>query len=362
MSVPPFAEYCLRREADLGVTREPELVLGIHCSLHMSATPLAEEFMTITRTFPVLLITLLCAACAKKPEPPATQPASSAATATADSNASEFKIGELSAVALRDGEIKVPNDGKTFGVGHSPEEVAKLLSAAGASTQELALGIQPLLVRTGDKVLLFDTGSGTNFGPTAGKLAVAMKEAGIDPASVTDIFISHVHGDHVGGLVDTGGSAVLPNATIHLSAPEWDYLKGMDAKAASSVGLDNHAALVSAMAPKVDAFAPGSELIPGVVKAVDIKGHTPGHSGYLIGSGADSLLYIGDTAHHYIVSVQEPDWTIAFDGDAPTAQASRKELIARSAESGQRIYAVHFPFPGLGKFTKRGDGFVWTPQ
>ena len=318
--------------------------------------------MTLIRTFPALLITLLCAACAKKPEPPATQPAPAAATTTTDSNASEFRIGELSAVALRDGEIKFPNDGKTFAVGHSPEEVAKLLSAAGAPTQELALGIQPLLVRAGDKVLLFDTGSGTNFGPTAGKLAVAMKEAGIDAASVTDIFISHVHGDHVGGLVDAGGSAVFPNATIHLSAPEWDYLKGMDAKAASSVGLDNHAALVAAMTPKVDAFAPGSELVPRVVKAVDIKGHTPGHSGYLIGSGADSLLYIGDTAHHYIVSVQEPDWTIAFDGDAPTAQASRKELIARSAEEGQRIYAVHFPFPGLGKFAKRGDGYVWVPE
>jgi glyoxylase-like metal-dependent hydrolase (beta-lactamase superfamily II) len=320
--------------------------------------------MTIIRTFTVLLITLLCAACAKKPEPPATQPAPSAATAaaTADSNASEFKIGELSAVALRDGEIRFPNDGKTLAVGHSPDEVAQLLSAAGAPAQEIALSIQPLLVRAGDKVLLFDTGSGTNFGPTAGKLAVAMQEAGIDAASVTDIFISHVHGDHVGGLVDTSGSAVFANATIHLSAPEWNYLKGMEAKAASSVGLDNHAALVSAMTPKVDAFAPGSELVPGVVKAVDIKGHTPGHSGYLIGSGADSLLYIGDTAHHYIVSVQEPDWTIAFDGDAPTAQTSRKEVIARSAESGQRIYAVHFPFPGRGKFTKRGDGFVWTPE
>lgn len=308
--------------------------------------------MSVVRTLPIVLITLLCAACAKKPEPPASQPPPAAASSAPSNNVSEFKIGELSAVALLDGELRFPNDGKTVGVGHSPEEVAKLLSAAGAPTNELALTIQPLLVRTGDKVLLFDTGAGTNFGPTAGKLAAAMNAASVDPASVTDVFISHVHGDHVGGLVDAGGSAVFRNATIHISAPEWDYLKGMDEKAA----------LVSAVTPRIDSFAPGTELVPGVVKAVEIKGHTPGHSGYLIGSGADSLLYIGDTAHHYIVSVQEPDWTIAFDGDAPTAQASRKELIARSAESGQRIYAVHFPFPGLGRFTKRGDGFVWTPE
>lgn len=318
--------------------------------------------MSIIRTFPVLSIALLCAACAKNPEPPGSQPAPAAATASADGNAREFKIGDFSAVALRDGELKLPNDGKILGVGHSPETVASLLSTAGAATQELALNIQPLLVRAGGKVLLFDTGSGTNFGPTAGKLAVVMKEAGIDPANVTDVFISHIHGDHVGGLVDTAGTAVFPNATIHLSAPEWDYLKGMDENVASSVGLANRAALVSAMQSKVDAFAPGSELVPGVVKAVEIKGHTPGHSGYLIGSGADALLYIGDTAHHYIVSVQQPDWTIAFDGDAPIAQASRKELIARSAETGQRIYAVHFPFPGLGKFTGRDGAFVWTPE
>jgi glyoxylase-like metal-dependent hydrolase (beta-lactamase superfamily II) len=325
--------------------------------------------MSMIRAFAVLLVaTPLFAACTKKAEPPAAsepEPAAAtpaAATPAAESSAHEFEIGELSAVALRDGEIKFPNDGKTFAVGHPPENVAKLLSAAGLPTNELALSIQPLLVRAGDRVLLFDTGSGTNFGPTSGKLAAAMKQAAIDPASVTDVFISHVHGDHVGGLVDAGGSAVFPNATIHMSAPEWNYLKGMDEKAAANVGLPNHAALVLAVTPKIDAFAPGSELVPRVVKAVEIKGHTPGHSGYLISSGADSLLYIGDTAHHYIVSVQQPDWTIAFDGDAPTAQASRKEVIARTAETGRRIYAVHFPFPGLGKFTKQSDGFVWTPE
>jgi glyoxylase-like metal-dependent hydrolase (beta-lactamase superfamily II) len=267
---------------------------------------------------------------------------------------SEFKIGQFTAIALKDGELKVPNDNKVFAVGRSPEDVARVLQAAGVPTNELELSIQPLFVRARDRVMLFDTGASNNFGPGAGKLAASMQEAGIDPASITDIFISHSHGDHVGGLVDASGAPVFANATVHISAPEWDFLKGKDDKSA--------AAVVAAVTPKVDAFAPGSEIIPGVVKAVEIKGHTPGHSGYLITSGADSLLYIGDTAHHYIVSVQEPDWTISFDSDAPTAQASRKELIAQSAATGQRIYAVHFPFPGLGKFAKRGDGYVWVPE
>jgi glyoxylase-like metal-dependent hydrolase (beta-lactamase superfamily II) len=322
--------------------------------------------MFSARAIPLILFSVLLAACAKRPEPaastgPSTQATESQAPAPS-SDVHPFKIGELAAFALKDGELKFPNDAKTVGVGHSPDEIAALLKDAGASTTELSLSIQPLLVKAGDKVLLFDTGVDGNMGPGNGKLMSSLKEAGMDPASVTDIFISHSHGDHVGGLIDTTGALAFPNATIHLSAPEYAFLKGMDAKAAQMNGVGHHDELLSAIAQKVDAFAPGSEIIPGLVKAVDIKGHTPGHSGYLITSGGDSLLYMGDAAHHYIVSVQQPDWTIAFDAEPAVAQASRKALIEQSASTGQRIYAVHFPFPGIGKFTKSGDHYVWTPE
>ncbi len=320
--------------------------------------------MSITRAFPVLLLCGLLAACAKQP---VSTPAASATTSAADTSAATtdtfaFKIGSLTAFSLRDGELRFPNDGKTIGVGHSPEEIAKLLQAAGASTTELVLSIQPLLVKSGDKVLLFDTGVAGNMGPGNGKLVASMKQAGFDPLSVTDIFISHAHGDHVGGLINENGTLTFPNAAVHLSTPELAFLKGMNDETAKMYGIGKYAALIAAVTPKLADFAPGSEIIPGVVKAVDIKGHTPGHSGYLISSGSESLLYIGDAAHHYVISVQEPEWRVNFDGDAPVAQASRKALIEQSASSGQRIYAVHFPFPGIGKFTKDGDHFVWTPE
>ncbi len=166
-------------------------------------------------------------------------------------------------------------------------------------------------------MLLFDTGAGTNFGPGAGKLSGSLAEAGIDPQSVTDIFISHSHGDHVGGLVKADGTLAFPNAAIHLSKAEWEFMSGC-AEQAKSMGIGTSPRV--ATEAKVVEFAPGAELVPGIVKAVDIKGHTPGHSGYLITSGADSLLYVGDSMHHFIVSVQKPEWTIAFDGDAPTAR------------------------------------------
>jgi glyoxylase-like metal-dependent hydrolase (beta-lactamase superfamily II) len=283
-------------------------------------------------------------ACSPRSEAP--QPAAdTSATAT-------FRIGELSAIALRDGALEVPNDNKVLGVGRTPEEVATVLSAAGEPTDKLHLSIQPLLVKTSDRVLLFDTGAAANMGPNAGRLAASMAAANVDPRSVTDVFISHSHGDHVGGLLNAQGAAAFPNAAVHISAPEWTFLK-RDSR---------YAPLVSAIEPKLSEFAPGADIIPGVVKAVEIRGHTPGHSGYLITSGQSSLLYVGDTVHHFVISVQKPDWTIAFDTDAPTAEASRIDVLTRSAASGQRIYAVHFPFPGLGKFERRGDGFVWVGE
>jgi glyoxylase-like metal-dependent hydrolase (beta-lactamase superfamily II) len=297
---------------------------------------------------------------ATTPPPPA--PAPEAAPAPKPANVKSFMVGELSAIALRDGYLEFPNDNKVFGLGHTPEDVNALLTPAGLPTDKLQLGLEPLLVKTPDRVLLFDTGAGSNFGPSAGQLPASLTEAGVDPNSVTDIFISHVHGDHVGGLVNAEGKLAFPNATIHISKPEWKFLTTVSADNAKQMGLGTRDALVAAMKPKVDAFAPASQIVKGTVKAVDIKGHTPGHSGYLITSGPDSLLYVGDSMHHYIISVQKADWPMGFDSDQATGAKSRAALIAGSAANGQRIYAVHFPFPGIGKFEKKGDGYVWVGE
>lgn len=162
--------------------------------------------------------------------------------------------------------------------------------------------------------------------------------------------------------MNAAGGLAFPNATIHMTQAEWDFLSTLKDETAKMIGLENHKALVALIKPKVNAFAPAADLVPGVVKAVDIKGHTPGHSGYLITSGTDSLLFVGDMVHHFVVSVQQPDWTIAFDHDAPTAQASRKAVIADAAAKGQRVYAEHFPFPGVGRFEKKGDGYGWVAE
>lgn len=297
----------------------------------------------------------LLAACAEPQPPAAATPAAAAAPAPQPaprSDAFGFRIGALEAFALKDGELAVPNDGATFGVGQPREQVAALLAAAAQPTDSLHLGIQPLLVRDGARVLLFDTGAGDAAFARAGRLPDALRAAGVAPAQVTDIFLSHRHPDHVGGLLTKTGAPAFPNARIHLSAPEWEALKRDRAMAG----------LVAAIAPKVDAFAPGATLLPGVVAAVAAEGHTPGHSAYEIGSGAARLLYIGDCVHHFVVSVQRPEWTVQFDEDPALGRTRRRAMLQRAAEENLRVYAVHFPFPGIGRVQARGESFVWAPE
>jgi glyoxylase-like metal-dependent hydrolase (beta-lactamase superfamily II) len=312
---------------------------------HITADP---ELPSMTFSKAALALSALAVLAACSPEP-AAAPQAPAAAAPAPYS---FKIGALDASALLDGTIKVPNDGKTFGIGRPPAEVAAVLKAAGRTDDSLDLSIQPLLVRGAGKILLFDAGArGVGFAQ-GGRLIESMKAAGVEPGQVTDIFISHSHADHVGGLTTAEGTLAFPNAAIHISAPEW---VAMQANA-------GEAALVKAIGPKVAAFQPGAELIPGVVKAVEVKGHTPGHSAYEIASGGERLLYIGDAAHHFVISVAKPDWTIDYDGDPKTAQASRRALFQKAADENLRLYAGHFPYPGLGRVKAQGDGFVWVPE
>lgn len=298
----------------------------------------------------VLSAVLAAGACSKSEEAKApAAPASAAPAVTGD--VARFKIGSLEAISLRDGGLTVPNDNKVLGVGRTPEEVAAVLTGAGAPGDTISLSIQPLLVRTGERLVLIDTGVGSGMGGVGGKLQASLTAAGVDPGDITEILISHSHGDHVGGLVGADGKLLFPNAVIRIEANEWDFMQA-NAELKS---------VVDAILPRVQVFRYGSEVAPGIT-AVEIAGHTPGHSGFEIVSGAEKLLYIGDAMHSSIISVQKPDWQIQFDNDAPVATASRIALDERAAANNLRLYGYHFPYPGVGGIEKTGGAYRWMPE
>lgn len=257
-----------------------------------------------------------------------------------------FKIGALEAIALFDGTNEVPNDNQVFGVGLTPQAVGQVLQSSGQPTDAISLEIHPLLVRSGGRTLLFDTG----LGGGKGQLMQSLQAAGVDPAAVTDVLISHAHGDHIGGLV-AGGGLAFPNAVIRLSQAEWAAMKADP----------EQAELVRLVTPKVQAFDPGGEVAPGVTSR-DASGHTPGHVTYLIADGQNQLLYIGDVLHHWVVSVERPEWINGFDADPSAGLARREDVVGALKTTGAHIYAYHFPFPGLGRVQMRQGGTVFVAE
>ena len=272
----------------------------------------------------------------KSGEPAPPNPTQTVA-APAEKPVYRFKIGALDAIALFDGQNPVPNDNKVFGVGLTPQAVAAPLTAAGQPADPIMLEIHPLLVRNGDRTMLFDAGLGAG----KGQLMQSLQTAGVDPASITDVMISHGHPDHVGGLVADGAPA-FPNAAIRMSEAEWASIRANP----------EMADLVRVITPKVQAFRPDEEVAPGV-EAQDTAGHTPGHVAYLITDGQNQLLYTGDLMHHWVLSVEHPDWTVGYDDDATAGKKARLDEITALRASGAHIYAYHFPFPGLGKIQTR---------
>ena len=291
----------------------------------------------------LLVLATACSSSSSSPRAPAGR----------SGRAERLQIGNLEAYALEDGHLAVPNDGQLLGFGRPPGETAEVLAAAGLPRDTIRLDIQGLLVKAGDRVILFDTGTGDASFADGGRLPRSLALAGVQPVAVTDIFISHGHSDHVGGLVTKAGALAFPAATIHMSAPEW---------AAFQANTDEDSKrFVAALAPKITPFPPGAQVLP-VVKAVATPGHTPGHSSYEIGAGAETLFYLGDLAHHSVISVQRPTWSLQVDFDRPAAEAMRQQTLAKLAADRTRVFAGHFPFPGVGHVVAEGQGLAWRPE
>jgi glyoxylase-like metal-dependent hydrolase (beta-lactamase superfamily II) len=271
-------------------------------------------------------------------------------------------LGDFEVTALSDGTVQLPMDKLLVGV--SPADFDKALKKFHL-TNPIDTSINGYLINTGTKLVLIDTGAGSFFGPTVGKLVASLKAAGYTPDQVDEIYITHMHGDHIGGLT-VNGAAVFPNAIVRADKHEADkWLSQANMDKAPADMKDGYAHAISALAPYIAAghfktFDGNTDLVPGI-KSIAAPGHTPGHSIYLVESNGKKLVLWGDLMHVAAVQFDRPAVAIHFDSDSKEAIASREKAYADAAKEGYLIGSAHLSFPGLGYLRAEGKGYVWIP-
>jgi len=272
-----------------------------------------------------------------------------------------FMLGDFEVTALNDGTTRMP-----WGDLLSDKEKAKADLAKAHLTSPVESSFNGFLVNTGSKLVLIDTGAGTMFAPTLGKLLTNLKASGYQPEQVDEVYITHFHGDHVGGLVTPDGKAAFPNATVRAGQGESDYWLS-DANAAAAPdqqkgGFKNAKIAIGAYASagKYKPIEGAAELVPGI-SARPTKGHTPGHTAYLVESKGQKMVVLGDMIHSGEVQFPDPAVGVAFDWDGKLAIAEREKLFAEAAKDGFLLAGPHLPFPAIGHIAANGSGYLWQP-
>lgn len=229
-----------------------------------------------------------------------------------------------------------------------------LMLADGQDLDDMTISVNAFLVEAGERLCLIDAGDSARRGPQLGHIERALAAAGYAPGDITDVLITHLHGDHAAGLLP-GGRMLFPRATLHVGEMEiayWRNPAGLDDL--QRVQLPYAEAALAAYADRLVVLRPGDQVLPGVTTRA-LPGHTPGQLGFLFG-GPDPLLVSADVLHLPALQVQHPDWGFLFDADREGARAMRHSLLAEAAATGLRLAGAHIPFPGVVRVTPTEQG------
>lgn len=279
-----------------------------------------------------------------------------AAHSTGKTNAaySHYKVGDFIVTTLLAGARPSNEPQKTFGMNVDAAEFAKASAENFIPADSFTTYFTPTIVNTGSDLVLFDTGLGSEGTPA---IVSAMAEAGYKPEDVTVLIITHMHPDHIGGIMNAG-NPTFPNAKVFTGSAEYNFWSGP--------GKDNRvgemvAGMVTPMAEKITFLDDGGSPASGIT-AMAAFGHTPGHMGYMLESGGQQLLIAADLANHYVWSLAYPDWEVRFDADKAAAAASRRKVLGMLAADKIPFIGYHMPFPAVGFVDTRGDGFHYVPE
>lgn len=272
-------------------------------------------------------------------------------------------LGDFEVTALSDGTVTLPVNKILQKI--TEAQVDNALAAQGLASP-LETSVNAYLVNTGAKLILIDTGAAKLFGPTLGNMLDSLKASGYTPEQVDEVYVTHMHADHVGGLM-TGSARAFPNATVRADKADADFWlskENLDKAPEAMKGFFQGAQ--ASLNPYVSAgkFMPydgSTELLPGI-RAVVTRGHTPGHSVFSVESKGQKMLVLGDLMHVAAVQFARPEVTIQFDTDAATAADVRTALYREAAREQYILAVAHISFPGLGRVRQDGaTGYVWLP-
>jgi glyoxylase-like metal-dependent hydrolase (beta-lactamase superfamily II) len=256
-----------------------------------------------------------------------------------------FKLGGFEVTALLAGTRTVENPTEIFGLNADPAEFAEVSKAAFLPTDKAQFFFTPTVVNTGSELVLFDTGL------NADGITGALAAAGYTPDQIDTVVLTHMHGDHIGGLMGEAGPT-FANAKYITGSVEHNHWM-----AAANEGFDKN---VRPLNDQITFLEDGGAVTSGIT-AMDAAGHTPGHMGYMLESDGAQLMLVADLANHYVWSLAHPDWEVKFDMDKTAAAATRRRVLGMLAADRVPFIGYHMPFPALGYVDTRGDGFQYVP-
>jgi glyoxylase-like metal-dependent hydrolase (beta-lactamase superfamily II) len=275
------------------------------------------------------------------------------------------KVGDFEVTQLVDGVFRAPMP-PNF-VRNVPREQA--LAAAEAAHMPpgmIDVPFNPVLINTGSKLVLFDTGYGQNGPPTAGQLPANLAAAGIDPKAIDIVVLTHLHPDHTNGIRAKDNSLFFPNAEIKVPSQDWAFWTSEQnaAKFDSNPMMKGYFANVkktfAGIEKTLTMYDWGKEVVPGIT-SMDTSGHTPGMSSFTVQSGSAKMLIQADVTNIPELFMRNPDWHVAFDVDPEKAVVTRRKFYDMAVAEKVLISGFHFAFPSMGYAEKDGTGFRLVP-
>jgi glyoxylase-like metal-dependent hydrolase (beta-lactamase superfamily II) len=277
----------------------------------------------------------------------------------------KFKLGKLEMLVVTDGHIFIKPAQPIFAPGVNATKVKKALADNFIRDNAVDAAINILVIRKDRRIIIIDTGSGSAIGDQAGRFLKNLNSAGIKAEEVTDVFITHLHVDHIGGIIDPEGKLVFKNATYYLSQEEYNFWLSKNPDFSQSISKNSNEDSVvlarntiSVIKDKIILYNFGDTLFD-CLTAKAAEGHTPGHPVLKILSENESLTHIVDTVHTTLL-LSHPEWGTEWDVDFHQGVSTRRKILNEQFLSKGLTMSCHLPWPGLGYVTKKGRGYSWT--